>query len=137
MPYRRESHAAKATAAGADVCFEDRLHTCTETKIGVSDDAMSHAALAIAAARAHGSGPIKKLRFTDWSQFRNRVMGIHRIAFHADGGANVVTCRNVGEHVLQKVPVSEVIPEMVMRVDDREFRLNDVLWLHRQPVRSN
>jgi hypothetical protein len=49
------------------------------------------------------------------------------VAFHEHGGDDVVTGAEVGQQVVQEVPMVRPLPQVMVRVDDRQRGLEDRL----------
>jgi hypothetical protein len=56
---------------------------------------------------------------------------------HGDGRANVVARCKVVQEIHHEVPVAGVIPQMMMRIDDRQLGIDDLLLLQAQPFGPN
>jgi hypothetical protein len=119
------------------VSFEDRPHALTQTKVRVTYDRGTCAAVAVCAARAYCRRSVEKLRFPDRPQFGSRVLAVHCAALHGDGRANVVARCKVVQEIHHEVPVAGVIPQMMMRIDDRQLGIDDLLLLQAQPFGPN
>ena len=94
-------------------------------------------AAAICAARAHVGCSVKELSFADWFQFGRHILPVHRLAFNADRSANVVPGGDITKKIEQEVRIPDVVPEMVVRVDDWQFRFDYFLLMHGQPLRPD
>ena len=119
-----------------------------EGAVGVADDAGAGAHIAVDAARRHGRDAVDELGLAHRLHVLGPVGPIHRPALHEDGGDDVVAAAQVGEQLLQQVtrrtrpnpgeavgvcrkvgchwraPASTV-PQMMVRIDDRQFGLED------------
>jgi len=54
---------------------------------------------------------------------------IHRATFLEDGGDDVVAGVEVGEQFRQQIGPAAAVPQMMMRIDDRQLRFEDRLLL--------
>ncbi|MHC2496959.1 hypothetical protein ACVI8K_003875 [Bradyrhizobium barranii subsp. barranii] len=91
------------------------------------------AAVAVAAACAHGGDAVGELDFADRPECLRPVCAIHRTAVDIDGGDDVVPGGDIGRHLLDQIALP-AIPEMVMRIDDRPQGIDDLLLILREPV---
>ncbi len=125
------AHPAKAAAAGADVHFEHRLDPLAQGQVGKADDAGGDPGLAVAAAGAHRREPGDEFGLADRAQFGRAVGAVHRAAFEKHGRFDVVTGIDVGEQLFEQIAMAGTfgrpIPEMMVRVDDRQIGVEDRL----------
>lgn len=138
VPARRMAHSAKASAAGLDMSFEDRLDAIAQGQIGIADDPGGDAGLAVAAARAHGGEVVDELGLADRPHFLRPVGAVHRTAFEKHRRDDVVPGVDIGEELAEQIAVARAlcrtIPEMMVGIDDREIAIEDrFLRLLRQP----
>ncbi len=120
-------HAPEATTPGPDVRFQHRLDPVPEGEVGKADDAGRDARLAIEAALAHGGHPGHELRLTDGPHLGRAVAAVHRVAFHEHGGHDVVARVDVGEKLVEQIAMVRTLPQMMVRVDDRQFGIENRL----------
>jgi hypothetical protein len=66
---------------------------------------------------------------------RRPVGTVHRAAFDKDALRDVVTAAGIGEQLVEQVPVPVTIPQMMVRIDDLERRLQYFLFPLRPPRR--
>ncbi len=124
--------AAEAAVAGGDLGLQHRLCGVAEQQIDVADDAGVDLRLAIAAAGAHRGDAVGELDFAHRAERFRSAGAIHRAAVDIDGGDDVVAGGDVAGHVLDHVAQAAAVPEMVMRVDDRARRIDDVFGVAAQ-----
>src|SRR5215469_13829024 len=116
--------AAEPPAADPDFDLKHLAHTGAEGEIGVAHDALRDAARAIAARSAHRSDAVDEFDLADRRHLRPTVLLVHRAAFEEHGGDDVVTTADVREQLGQQItPALRRVPEMMVRVDDRQIRL--------------
>ena len=125
--------AAEALGAGRDLRLEHRCHAVTEEQVRRPHDAGRHPGLTVLAARAHGGDALHELRLAHDTELFRTVRPIHRGALDEHGLTDVVRVR-VLKQLLQQVAVARAIPQMVVRVDDGQLRLQHCLVGQRQPV---
>ena len=125
--------APEALRAGRDLRLEHRRHAVTEEQVGRPHDPGRHPGLTVLAARAHGGDALHELRLAHDTELFRTVRPIHRGALDEDGLTDVVRVR-VLEQLIQQVAVARAIPQMVVRVDDGQLRLQHGLVGQRQPV---
>jgi hypothetical protein len=69
----------------------------------------------------------------------NSLLGAARAiagaALDKDGRDNVVAGIDVGQELVEQIAAAGVVPEMVVRVDDRQFRFEDVFPQFVEPFR--
>ena len=71
--------------------------------------------------------PGDELRLADRSHLGGAIGAIHRVALQKHGGHHVVAGAQVGEQLVQQVPMIRADPQVMVRVDDRQVRLEDRL----------
>ena len=125
--------ASKTLWAGRDLRLEHRGHTVTQPQVGRADDAGCHSGLAIPATGALGRNALHELGLADHSELFRTVGPIHRGALDKDGLAHAVL-PGVLEQVLEEVTVARAVPQVVVRVDDRQLRFEGRLVGQGQPV---
>src|SRR5690606_35127565 len=116
--------AAKATAAGADLRLQHRADPVAEGEVGIADDTGRHPGGAIAAALAHRGDAGDELDLADRPHLFRPVGAVHRVALLEHAGVEVVAGARVGEILVEQIAVAAPVPEEVVRVDDRQLRLD-------------
>src|SRR5580700_9971105 len=127
--------AAEAAVAGSDLRLQHARHAVAEAQIGMPDNAGAQPALAELSARAHRRCPVDEFDFADRLHLRRPVGAVHRAAFDKDALRDVVTAAGIGEQLVEQVAVPVAVPQMMMRIDDLERRLQDFLFALRPPRR--
>jgi hypothetical protein len=127
VPPGRVAHAAKAAAAGLDMCLEHRLDPIAQAQIGVADDARGDPGRSVPATRAHRGEASDKFRLADRTHLGGPVGTVHRTTFEKHGGGEVVPSGEIGEQLVEQVAMVRSIPEVMVGVDDRQFGIEDRL----------
>jgi hypothetical protein len=86
---------------------------------------LRHLDRAVTAACAHRGDAGDELGLADWAQLDRPVGAIHRAAFLKDGGDDVVAGVEVGEQFRQQIGPAAAVPQMMMRINDRQLRFED------------
>ncbi len=125
-------------------------------EVDMADDAGAGAHLAIDAARRHRGDAVDELGLADRPQRVGPVGAVHRAAFHVDGADHLVAAVEIGQQLVEQIArdvaddVHEAVlgrrqvlqdrrrpvPQMMMRVDDRQVGLEDGLGHVISPRRS-
>jgi hypothetical protein len=88
------------------------------------NDPLGDAAGAITARGAHRGDAVDELDLADRRHFRRAVLAVHRSALEKDRGDDIVPTAYVGQELRQQIaPALRRVPEMVMRIDDRQIGL--------------
>ena len=111
-----------------------RLDAVAQRQIRVADDAGADLGLAVDAAGAHGGDAVDELGLADRAQLFGAVGAIHRAGLHEDGRDDVVAAVGVGQQLVEQIAPAGSIPEMVMRIDDRQVGLEDRLVAPVEPI---
>ena len=127
--------AAEAAAAGARYAPPAPAPTrVAQRQVGMADDAGAGARRAVDAAGAHRRDAVDELGLADRLHLDRPVGAVHRAALDEDRGRDVVAGAGVGQQLVQQVAMVGVIPQMMVRIDDRQVRLEDRLArLFREP----
>jgi hypothetical protein len=150
-----EADAAETAATGLDHRLQHLFDRRTQRQIGVADDAGADLRLAVSSGRGHRRDPVGELDFADRAQLGRTLGAVHRQPFEVDGRGDVVAAfrasvagadgvrrsfaslraTGVGEKVRQQIaPGLRPVDQVVMRVDDRQFGLDDRLAAPVEPV---
>jgi len=90
---------------------------------------LGHLDRAVTATCAHRGDTGDELHLADRAHLDRPVAPIHRAALLEDGGADVVAGVEVGEQFRQQIGPAAAVPQMMMRIDDRQLRFADRLPL--------
>ena len=134
VPRGDVADAAEAPAAGAHQRLEHRLDAAAEHQVGMSDDAGAGADLAVDAARRHRGDAVDELDLADRLHLLRPVGALHRARLHEHGREDVVAAVGVGEQIVEQVAPALAIPQVMMRIDDRQVGLEDRLLAPGEPV---
>src|SRR5262249_45014541 len=108
-----------------------------DAQIDGADDAGSDARLAVVARCAHRRNAVDELGLADAAEGFGPLRLEHRAAFDENGRDNVVATTDVLKDFLKQVALLDGsladVPEMVVRVTDREIGLECRLLYLRQP----
>ncbi|HXT08799.1 MAG TPA: hypothetical protein VN715_17915 [Roseiarcus sp.] len=109
---------ATEAPAGAQVGLQQGIDALAEVEIGEADDPRAHPRRSMEVAGAHRSDAVDELRLA--------VGAIHRVALGVDRGADVVAAADVLENLVEQI-ARTAIPEMMMRIDDRQLGSDNLL----------
>jgi hypothetical protein len=116
--------AAEAPAADPELGLQHLAHAGAERQVGMADDRLGDPAGAVAARGAHRRDAVDELDLPDRRHLRRAVLAVHRAAFEKHGGDDVVPAAYVRQQLGQQVtPALRRVPEMMVRIDDRQPRL--------------
>ncbi len=127
----------EAATARGDVRFQHRVDPIPQLAVGMADDA---------GAGTQGAKPagLAFLRcfgdedgLTHWAQVDQAVREVFGPALDEHGRQDVVSGLQVGDQIFQQIAIGPRLPEVMMRVDDRQLRFQHRLRQHRQPARAN
>ncbi len=88
---------------------------------------MGHLDRAVTATCAHRGDVGYELDFADRAHLDGPIGAIHRAALLEDGGDDVVAGVEVSEQFREQIGPAVTVPQMMMRIDDRQFRFEDQL----------
>src|SRR4029077_7284539 len=77
-----------------------------------------------------------ELALADRPHFLGTAGAVARAALDEDGRDDVVPRIDVGQQLVEQVAAARVIPEMMVRIDDRQAWLEDLLGALREPFRG-
>ena len=78
---------------------------------------------------------VDKFDFADRLCLRRPLGAVHRAAFDKDALRDVVTAAGIGEQLVEEVSMLVAVPEMMVRIDDFEGRLQNLLFSLCPPCR--
>ena len=138
VPRHTVADAAKPPAADPDLGLQHLAHPRTQRQIGMTDNRFGDPARPVAARCAHRRDAVDKLDLAKGRHLGRPVLFVHRAAFEKDGRNDVVAAAYVVEQFRQQIPPAlRRIPEMVVRIDDRQLGLERRLpWLLCEPPRQ-
>ena len=130
-----EADAAEAAAAGRDHRLQHLFDRGAERQIGVADDAGADPRLAVGPGCGHRRDTVGELDLADRAQLDRARGAVHRQPFEVDGRGDVVPAAGVGEQLGQQIAAGlGPVDQVMMRVDDRQLGLDDLLAAPVEPV---
>jgi hypothetical protein len=97
-------------------------------QIGKSHDSRTRPRLTVSAARRQHRDGVHHLGFTDRAERHRPSPAVHSAALHEHGRDDVVAAHQIDDQLLQQIaPRRTIVPQMVVRIDDRQFGFDDVL----------
>ena len=132
----RVAHAvadAAKTAAGSHLRFENRRDVVPEQQISAAHNRRRNPRLAPNTAGAFGGDTIYPLHLANDAKGLGTVCAMHRAGLDEYGLANIVSI-DIGQDVFENVGYTVAAPQVVVRVDDRDFRLDHGFHHLRQPL---
>ena len=134
LPGGGVADALEAGAGGGHVGAQDLLGAGAERQVDQADDAGGDARRAVAAARRHGGDAVDELGLAQRAQLGRAVGAVAGRALDEHRALDFVAAAGVGQQVGQQVAVRGEVPEVMVRVDDGQIRLEDLLLRQAQPV---
>ena len=120
------SNAAEATSRGCDVRLQHRVDTFTGTKIDVPDDRGADTGAGLAPLRLRCDGR-DEFRLANGAHLLGSGRPIGPEALKEHGGNDIVASVHIGQQLVQVVLAARPIPQVMMRIYDRQIRIQDVL----------
>ena len=125
--------AAEAPVAGGDLGAQHILHGGAQGQVREAHDAGAGPRLPVTPRRAHRRSAVDELDLA-YRGLRRRPAGpVHRGAFHEHRRADIVPAAGVLQQFVQQVAVEGVVPKVMVRIDDRQVRLQDLLPCRGEP----
>ncbi len=121
-------------AAGSDVRFQHRAGLLTLAQIDVPHDTGADLRRTITTGRAHRRDAVDEFRLSHRLERLRSRRPMHRPALHEHGADDVVPAIGIRQQVVEHIQPVRPLPQMVVRIDDRQFRLQDRLFAACQPV---
>ena len=115
-------HTLEPTLTCVDVCLKHFTHCGAQPQVGVPDDALSQHHPPCAACLRHGDD---SLGLTHRPECLSGIRAVARLRLHVNGGHNSMTTPCVGQVVVCEICPARAVVEVVVRVDDAQFRVND------------
>src|SRR5205814_9466388 len=110
-----------------DVLLEDSFGPAADPQIDIADDAGAAAGRPVFARRAHRRDAVDELGLAERLLLVRPVGAVHLAAFLETGRDDVVPAADIFEQILEQVSVTGPVPQMMVRIDDRQIRLEDLL----------
>ena len=124
--------AAEAAGAGFDVGLQHGVHFFALPEIGVADDARGNPGFQTPAIRL-GGDPCHEFRLPYWLHLLRPRGAIRPETLKENRRHHVVAGGQIPHQIIQQIRVAAVVPQMMMRIDDGQLRLQDVLGQPGQP----
>ena len=121
--------ASETTVARLDLRFEHAAGLAAKQHVGVTDNTLANPCRAITTACGLGGDAIGKLHFAHRAHGFRPAGAIHRTAIDIHGRNDVVARSDVIGDFVQHVGLSDQVPEVVVRVDNRARRIEDVFLM--------
>ena len=134
IPGGRLPDAREAPAAGDHVTFQQRLRAVAEHQIDPAHHARADARGAKRSAGSHGRHAGDEFGFAERLFFLGPGGAIHRVAFLEHRRDHVVAAGEVGQQFRHQIDVPVARPQMMVRIDDRQIRVQDGFGVPVQPV---
>src|SRR5438105_15745167 len=100
----------------------------------MADNAGAMPGLAVDAARAHGCHAVDELGFAYRAHFDRSGGARHGARLHEHGGEDVVAAARIRQQFVEQIAPARPVPEMMMRIDDRQIGLEDRLLAPVEPI---
>jgi len=120
--------ASETSVAGANVGVEHRTHRFTYRQIRARHDSLACQHVAVTAAGRHRGYTINELRLADEAHLFGPGGAVEGGAFDEDRALHVVPGLNIGEQFRQKISTVRKVPQVMMRIADRQFRFENFLF---------
>jgi hypothetical protein len=134
LPGRGMADALEAAVGCGHVGPQHLLGTRTHCQVDEADDAGGNPRCTIGAAGRHGGDAVDELGLAQRLELGRAVGAIAGCALDEDRALDPVTAARVGEQVGKQIAMRREVPQMVVRIDDGEVRLQDLLAHGRQPI---
>src|SRR5262249_61456085 len=83
--------------------------------------------LAMVSAGTRGGDAIEDLGLADRPHLRGAALAMHRAGLHKHGRHDIVTAGGIHQQIIKQIAPLWPIPQMVVRINDRQVGLGD--WL--------
>ena len=128
IPAGREADTGEAPASRLHLCLQHVAHRRADAQFGVTDDAVAGFGLAVLARRAHGCDAIHELDLAHRLHRLGPVLAKHRAALDEHGAHDIMALVAIGQQVGQQIAVGRPLPQMMVRIDDRQIGLERRLF---------
>ena len=130
VPAAGVADAAEAPAAGRDMGFQDLVDRLAQAQVGASDDPLADTHRSIVAAVGHRRDAGDELGLADDLHRFGAAVAVEGGAFDEHRALDLVSSdarSDIGQQVLQQIAAGRVVPEMMVRVADRQIRFENFL----------
>ena len=122
VPAHAVTDAAEAVGAGRPQRLQHRAHVGSQVQVGVSDDAVGGAGVAVHPAGGLGRDALYKLHLADGAHGVIRFGPVHGAGLHEHSGHDVVPAARVGQQLIQHVSrlhaVGAPVPQVMVGIAD-------------------
>ncbi len=136
-PGRAVADAAQAAVGDRDVPLEDSLGARAEPQIDKADDAGDATRRPVFARGAHRRDAADELGLAERFELLGPVGAVHLAGLLVAGGADVVTAADIGQQLREQIAIARAVPEMMVRIDNRQIGLDDLFVALVEPVLSD
>ncbi len=134
IPCHAVTDTAQAPAGGSDLGLQQLAHARTDTEVAAANDALRDATGSEIARGTHRRDAVDELDLAQGRHLRRAALAVHRAAFEEDGRYDVVPTADIGQQFGEQVVAALWrVPEMVVRIDDRQVRFQRRFGVLRQP----
>ena len=113
--------ALEAAIAGCDLGIEHGARFAAQAQVDMADDAGAGSQVTIDAAGAHGGNAVGELGLANAAELGRTVFAVHRVTVDENRRDDVVPGPGVGQQVVEHVVIAGTLPQMMVRIDDRQF----------------
>ena len=124
LPAGTLADALEAAAAGLDVRLQHGVDRFAQAEVAVADDTRARAQSRSFGTLSHG-GDVFSL--THRTQFLGPIAAIGKAALDEHGGLHIVPGREIGVQLVEQIAAGRPLPQMMVRIHDRQCRIDDVL----------
>jgi hypothetical protein len=136
VPDRAVPNAPEAPATCSNVRIKHLSYSVSTSEVDVPDNTFGDLGFSIDAGRTHGGDAVDGFGFANTSEFFRPIRSKEHAAFHEYGRDHIVAT-DVFKHFIDQISLLEpspgLIPKMMMRVANGNFRLNHRLGNEIQP----
>ena len=108
----------ETVATRASQRSQNRFDTAAQCQVGVRHQAGAYFGSTVESAGAHGRDAVHELHLADGPHFDGPLGAVHRGCLHGHRGDDIVAAVCIDQQIVQQIPPSRALPQMVMRIDD-------------------
>ena len=117
--------------------LEDTLGPAADAQIDIADDPSDATRLAVFPRGAHRRDAIDEFGLAKRFVLLRAIGAIHLAALLEAGRDDVVAAADIPEQVREQIAVVRSVPQMMMRIDDRQIGLENFLAALVEPIRPH
>lgn len=129
----RVPDATKTRWRRGDMRLQYRFDRGSQGQIRKAHNSRRDPRFAILPARALGRDAVDELGLANWPHRLRAVRAIHRKAFDEHSREHAMSRRRVTHNLIEHVAAARMVPQVMMRIDYRQFRLERSLTDLREP----